>query len=61
MSKFIKTIKNYLHQNAITQTELAEYLGISRQHLNNYLQGDFDSINLELKCKEFMQYGEKIK
>lgn len=61
MSKFTQSVKNYLHENAITQQELAESIGVTKQYLSAYLNHDFDSINMELKCKEFMANGKKIK
>lgn len=54
MSKFTNEVKLFIKNNAITQTELAEHLGVKKQYFSRYLNNEFDSINLELKCKQFM-------
>ena len=59
MSRFTDTVKLFLHKNNITQVQLAEKIGTSKQLLNRYLNNEYDSINMELKCKEFINEWKK--
>lgn len=48
-----KTLK-YLKYNAVSQTELATKLGVSKQYLSQFLLGETDSIKLELALRKIV-------
>lgn len=48
------TILLYLKNNAMSQQDLADQLGISKQYLNQYLNGQRDDVRLEIKIKEII-------
>ena len=37
---FVEVVKNYIDEYGVTQQEFADYVGISRQMLSKYLNGD---------------------
>ena len=57
MKKFISQIKIKLIKEGMTQKELAEQLGVTRQHLNAVLHGRLPSKTLEQALKEWLDEG----
>lgn len=54
MNNARQIILDFLHSNAITQTALADAIGVKKQYLNLYLTGQIDSIDTELACLDFI-------
>lgn len=54
MNNARQIILDFLHSNAITQTDLADAIGVKKQYLNLYLTGQIDSIDTELACLDFI-------
>ena len=54
MNNALQVILDFLHSNAITQTDLAVAIGVKKQYLNLYLTGQIDSIDTELACLDFI-------
>lgn len=54
MNNARQIILDFLHSNAITQTDLADVIGVKKQYLNLYLTGQIDSIDTELACLDFI-------
>lgn len=49
-----KSTLEYLKNNAMTQADLATKLGVSKQYLNQFLNGKRDSIKLELAIRKII-------
>lgn len=48
-------ILDFIKYNALTQTYIADAIGVKKQYLNDYLLGKVDSIDVEIKCRDFME------
>ena len=51
MKKWIGEVVGLMHIHGIRQTELAEKIGVGRQHLNKLLNGKFAPKGIESRIK----------
>ena len=55
--KLFETVKNYLNENNLTQSQFADEVGVSKSYITQVLNGDFDHkiskyVDLMLSCNK---------